>query len=347
MYVDSVRPSAQSFPPASRLQHDLPAPSADKDVESVPEMPLLPPHLVSTESPGHAEDNTLRAMGQSSRYSTAHLKPQDTKVVAREAIQRARDISTLKTYDRAKFQIAPQEQDMNAARILVEVAREQHPISPAQKVGALSVKKGGASEANASRQYTRKCPVTSCGYHLDRGFWSKTEKDHHIMTHFESDLGFYTTEHRYSLPWPNFIEDPENFFPKIEILKRRLRQYDLYGGAPEVSTCYICFRTFYRSGYVKHLDDCIVHAVQAQALGTAPTCPVSTCEHDPPTFPWGTRTNEPTVKRFVPSLGCSRCYTIQCQCPPTQQEKARSSHDGFLRPLNDLKELSEWLFPGR
>ena len=297
-------------------------------------MPPLPPHLAFTEPPGHADDNTLRAMGQSSRYSTAKSKAQHTKAAVRDAVQQVEDVSTLKASNRVEVQITPQEQDLNAAGILVEVAREQHPISPAQKFGNLSVIKGGASDANASMQYTRKCPVTSCPYHLDRGFWSKMEKDNHIMTHFEGNIGFVTNENRHSLPWPNFIGDPENFFPKIEILKRRVRQYYIwydYGGDPEDSTCVMCLRNFDLSGYVKHLDDCIVHAVQARALGTAQTCPILTCEHDPPKFPWGSSTNEPMVKHFVPSLGCSRCYTIQCQCPPMQQDKAKPSVDGVFR----------------
>ena len=284
-----------------------------------------------------ANDKTLRATEQSSRYSTAKSKAQNTKAAVREAVQRVEDVSTLKASDRAEVQITPQEQDLNAAGILVEVAREQHPISPAQKIGNLSVTKGGASDANASMQYTRKCPVTSCAFHLDRGFWSKWEKDPHIMTHFEGHLEFVTNENLYSLPWPNFIEDPQNYFPKIEILKRRVRHYStLFGHRSEPSdpTCHICFRKFDISGYVDHLDDCIVHAVQSQALGTAQTCPVSTCEHDPPKFPRDSRTNEPMVKHFVPSLVCSRCYAFQCQCPypRTHQEKAKSSVIEFLRP---------------
>ena len=340
MYADSVRPSAQSFRPASPYQHGLPSPSAEKVVKSVPEMPLLPPLPAFTLPPGHADDNTLRAMVQPARYSTDKSKAQHTEAAVREAVQRVEDVSTLKASDRAKFRIAPQEQDLNAAGILVEVAREQHPISPMQKIGSLSVIKGGASDASNSLQYTRKCPFSSCPYHLDRGFWSKTEKDRHIMTHFEGHIGFVTNENRYSLPWPNFIEDPENFFPKIEILKRRVRQYYIwygYGGDPEDSTCVMCLRNFDLSGYVKHLDDCIVHAVQTQALGTAQTCPVSTCKHDPPEFPWGSRTNKPMFKQFVPSLGCSRCYAIQCQCPPMQQDKAKSSVDGVSDYGNELE----------
>ena len=278
-------------------------------------MPLLPSHLAFTEPTTHADDNALRAMGHSSRCSTAKSKTPHTKAAVREVVQRVEDVSTLEASHGTKFQVAL-EQDLNAAGILVEVAREQRPISPVRKSGSLSV---------VELQYTRKCPFTSCAYHLDRGFWSKKEKDHHIMTHFEGHIGFVTNGNRHSFPWPNFIEDPENFFPKIEILKRRVRQYyiwDGYGGDPEDSTCVKCLRTFDLSGYVRHLDDCIVHAVQAEALGTAQTCPVSTCQHDPPKLSWGPRINEPTVKHFVPSLGCSRCYAIQCQCPPMQLDEA-------------------------
>ena len=303
-------------------------------------MPLLPSPLVFTEPPGQTDDGTLRAMGQSSRYSTAKSKAQHTKAAVREAVQRVDDVSTLKASNRAKSQIAPQEQDLNAARILVEVAREQHPTSTVQKSGNLAVIKGVTSDANTSRHYTRKCPFPSCAYHLDRGFWSKTETDHHIMTHFEGHIGFVTNGNRHSLPWPSFIEDPANFFPKIEILKRRLRQYYIwhgYGGDPEISMCVMCFCIFDLSGYVKHLDDCIVHASQVQALGTAQACPVSTCEHDPPVFSWGPRTNESMVKHFVPSLGCSRCYAIQCRCPPMQQTRLNLPSTPLSEPLPDYR----------
>ena len=316
-------------------------------------MPLLPPHLKFTESPGHADDKTLRAAGQSSRYSTAKSKAQQTKATVREDVRQVEDVSTLEASDSVDVQITPQEQDLNAAGILVEVAREQHPISPALDTGSLSVTKTGASDANASPLYTRKCPITSCAYHLDRNFWSRTEKNNHIMTHFEGQVGFVTNGSRYSLPWPNYIEDPENFFPKVEILKQqlrdylRLREYLIWGGfegVPEDSMCYICSRNFDWSGYVKHLDDCIVHAVQEQASGTAQACPVSTCEHDPPKLPCGSGADEPMVKRFVPSLGCGRCYTNQCQCRPMQQERAKSSAEGFTRLCDEILrryELSE------
>ena len=299
-------------------------------------MPLPPSHPESTKPPGHADDKTLRATGQSSRYSTAKSKAQNTKAAVREAVQRVEDVSTFNASDRAEVQITPQEQDLNVAGILVEFAKEQHPISPAQKNRNLPVTKGGTSDTNASMQYTRKCLVTSCAYHLDRGFWSKKEKDHHIMTHFEGTIGFVTNANLYSLPWPNFIEDPQNYFLKIGILKRHVRQYSTVFGwlEPSDSTCHVCFRNFNLSGYVEHLDDCIVHAVQAQASAMAQACPVSTCEHDPPKFPRDSRTNEPMVKNFVPSLVCSRCYAFQCQCPypRTHQEKAKTSVLEFLRP---------------
>lgn len=287
-------------------------------------MPLLPSPLVFTEPPGQTDDSTLRAMGQSSRYSTAKSKAQYTKAAVREAVQRVDDVSTLKASNRAKSQIAPQEQDLSAARILFEVAREQHPTSTVRKSRNLAVIKSITSDTNTSLHYTRKCPFASCAYHLDRGFWSKMEMDLHKMTHFEGHIGFVTNGNRHSLPWPSFFEDPANFFPKIEILKRRVRQYYIwhgYGGDPEDTTCVMCHCSFDLSGYVKHLGDCIAHASQVQALGTTQACPVSTCEHDPPELSWGPCTNDSMIKHFVPSLGCSRCYAIQCRCPLMQQTR--------------------------
>ena len=349
MYADTVRPSGQSSPRASRRQHGLPSSSIDKFVESVPETPLLP-SPVFTNRPGHAKSKTLRAAGQSSLHSPAKSKAQHIKAVVRESVQRVEVISALEASDWAAVQNTPQEQDLNAAGILVEVAKEQHPISPAQKVGNLSVIRRGTPDANASMQYTRKCPLPSCAFHLDRGFWSKMEKDNHIITHFEGQIGFTIFGNRHSLPWPNFIEDPESYFHRIEIFKRRVGQYYILID-PETQ-CHICLRKFDLSGYVEHLDDCVVQEVRAQALGTAQTCPVSTCEHDPPKISWGSRTDEPVVKHFVPSLGCSQCYQIQCQCPPIQREKSKSSEDEFMRSINDFElggmgiRTLAWLSPG-
>ena len=334
MYADYISPSAQPFPPASQPQHDLSSPSVDEIAESVPESLLLPSPLTFTVSPGHPDDKILRAPTQSTIYSTAKPKAQHAKAAVRETVQRIEDVTTLEASDRAEVQITSQEQDLNAAGILVEAAREQHPILPTLEPANSPV------IANASLRYTRKCPVPSCPYHLDRGFWSKTEKNNHIMTHFEGQIGFATNDIRCSLPWPSFIEDPENFFPKIEILKRRVGKHFIwyrYGGGFEDSTCHICLRSLDTFSYVEHLDDCIVHAVQAQALGTARPCSVLSCEHDPPRFRWGSGRNEPMVKHFVPSLGCGRCYTNQCQCPPIQQDKVKSSVDGFIRLWTELE----------
>ena len=228
MYADSVRPLAQLSPPASQRQHRLPSRSIDKFFENAPEAPLLPSPLVFTDPPDHAKDEPLRAAEQSSLHSPAKSRAQHTTAAVREAVQRDEDVSALEASDRAEVQNTPQEQDLNAAGILVEVAREQHPTSPAQKIGDLSVKKGGTSDANASMEYTRKCPLPSCAYHLDRGFWSELEKNNHMMTHFEGQIAFIVGGGRFSLPWPNFIEDPENFFHEIEILKQRVRKHYIW-----------------------------------------------------------------------------------------------------------------------
>ena len=189
----------------------------------------------------------------------------------------------------------------------------------------MSLKKCGASEANASMEYSRKCPVSTCAYHVDIGPWLKAERNKHIITHFEGEIKFGTEEIGYSLPWPNFIEDPEQFFRKIEVLKRHVRKYYTWSsGDSRVFECWNCFHKFDSSSFVEHLDDCVVNAVYIQASQMAQTCPVPSYDHDPIDFPPKSHMNRHMIKPYWPSLGCGRCYTDQCQCPPMQLAKNRS-----------------------
>ena len=196
-------------------------------------------------------------------------------------------------------------------------------------MGTMSVKERRASNASASMGYSRKCLVTTCSYHLDIGPWSKKEKDKHTMTHFEGNIEVGTDKGRYSLPWPKIIDSPEEYFSKIRIFRcsiELLHQWDVHDRSHDFRglKCMICFGDFGPSGYLEHLDDCILYAVQVQALGMAQPCPVPICEHHPTRVPSRSSMVQYMIRPYLPSLGCGRCYTDQCQCPPVQQVEDRS-----------------------
>ena len=97
----------------------------------------------------------------------------------------------------------------------------------------------------------------------------------------------------------------------------------------------ICFGDFRPSGYLEHLDECIVYAVQVQALGMGQPYPVPLCEHHPTRLPSRSSMDQHMIKPYWPSLGCGRCNTDQCQCPPMQQVENRSL-------VNKCKQSLDW-----
>ena len=243
-------------------------------------MPLLPPQRLSTVLPANTNDINLRAMAQSSQQIPAQAKVPHAKDLVQDDVQRIAGFSAVKAPEGIVWAPIPaiaQEQDINAAEILAEVAREQHLIPSARGSGTMMVKTYDASEMDASIEYTGKCPITTCGWRFDRAIWLKTDRDNHIITHFEGNIMFGTDEILCSLPWPNFIEDPDHFFHKIELLKRQVQMYYMWAlrDSRDIK-CWVCSRNFGVSTYVDHLNDCIVHAVQIQALGNAPSR-----DHDP------------------------------------------------------------------
>lgn len=302
--ADSPRPSVQSFPVAGQAQYGFPSPNRGKAAQKHLEMPLLTPHPTFTVLPANAKNINRRALAQSSRFIAAHSKAQYAKYVLREDLQRAEDFSTVATSDGVEPQIAPQAEELHAAEILMGVAREQDPISPAIDTESILVKNCDASNTDARIIHTRRCPVFTCPYHVDIGPWPKSEKDKHIMTHFDGDIKFDTDKGGYSLPWPSFFEAPEEYFYKVEGLKYSIqnhRWWALHGSGH--LTCWMCLHGFDPSGYVEHLDDCIVHVVQRQASELAQEASRSTV-------------NRHIINSSLPSLGCGQCYTDRCQCPP-------------------------------
>ena len=123
------------------------------------------------------------------------------------------------------------------------------------------------------------------------------------MIHFEGNIEIGTDNRRHSLPRPNFIDAPEEYSDKMRTLKYSIETHHGWN-IHEFShdsrglKCVICFGDFYPSGYLKHLDDCIVHAVQVQALGMAQPCPVPVCEHHPTRGPSRSSMDQHTIKDY-------------------------------------------------
>lgn len=316
--ADSPRPSLQSVPVAGQAQYGSPSPNRGKAAQKPLEMEPLPLHPTVTVLPVNAKSINRRALAQSSRFMAAQSKARNAKyVLLRENLQRAENSGTVATSDRAEFQVAPQAEELHAAEILMGVAREKDLIPPAIDTESMLVKKRDVSNTDARIIYTRKCPVTTCPYHVDIGLWTKGEKDKHIMTHFDGNIKFDIDDHRYSLPWPSFFEGPEKFFSKVESLKRSIQNHSLrFSHGYGRFMCWMCLHGFDPSGYVEHLDHCIVHVVQRQASGTAQATSVPFCDSPRTGDSSRSTKNQHIVTSYWPSLGCGQCYTDRCQCPP-------------------------------
>ena len=229
-------------------------------------------------------------------------------------LRQTEDVPTAEASVETEDLITSQEQDPNAAGIPVEVAREQHPISEATDTETISVTKSGASDGSAKNELLRKCPVTTCAYHLVIRPWPETpelksERNNHIMTHYEGKIEFGTNSFRYSLPWPKFVEDPEQFIHDLQILKRNVKKYVedeeyVWIFSDEPIRCFICDPDFGRyfdsTGYVEHLDDCIIHAVQVRASGAASACPMPLCDHYPVKAPSSPHENQQIIQPYWP-----------------------------------------------
>ena len=199
----------------------------------------------------------------------------------RDDLQQVGGVSVIQARDGSQSRITPEEQDRDVEEILVEVAREQHPASTVMHTETNSVNTGGEPEADASIEYSRKCPVTTCESHR-KGFPRKAERDKHTMTHFE---GSFKCGSRLCGRSYIFFE---NSFNNIEDLRHHVRGLTHLSSFREFERfrCCVCTHVFDRSSYLEHLDDCMVHTVELEAAGMARPCPVSDCcDHHLMDFP--------------------------------------------------------------
>ncbi len=317
-HANSARSSAQAYSCAGGPQYGDYSSFPSKDKAVLQEKDVLPNPQVS---PAHADSSNPRAPAQSSRYIAAQSKAQETNAAVREDGQQFRDVSVARARNQYESEIVPEEQDLDAAGILFQVARKQHPTSSSMDTRSILGKECDAPGTYAMMGYPQKCPITTCPDHDDKSFWRKTERDKHVITHFEGNIKFNTNNGLYSLRWPSFSESPATYFQDIKKVKRTIQNYNQWD-LHDVQ-CLICCYNFTRSGYVDHLEDCIVHTVELHAQGFR----ALSWDYfiiDPPLKH---HRDQPTIKHYWPSLGCGWCYTDLCQCPPMQQMTERSVDD--------------------
>ncbi len=318
LHANSARSSTHADSCAGGPQYGSLSSFPSKNDAVLQEKDLLPNIPVL---PAHAKRISPRAPAQSSRYIAAQSKAQEMNDAVREDGQQVRDVSTTRTRNTNESEIVPEEQDLDAAGILFQVARKQHPTSSSMDTRNILGKECDASGTDAMMAYPSKCPVTTCIVHYNERLWLKATINEHIITHFEGNINFSTNNGLYSLRWPSFVEDPAIYFHNIKRLKRTIQNYNQWD-LHDVQ-CLICLRNFDRSGYVDHLEDCIVHKVELQAQGFH----VLSWDHHLIDAPSKHHRDQPTIKHYWPSLGCGWCYTDLCQCPPMQKMTERSVDD--------------------
>ena len=302
--ADYVRPPTQALSCADQPQYGSPFPMkrmAPHEFSQTPSLPHLPPFTVF---PADANRINLRALAQSNRYTTTQLKAQETKDIGPSDVLKIGDASVTQAPDGFEFRSVPAKQDLDAAGILFEVAKEQEPISAALNTGIIPANTGGEFDADASMDCSQKCPVTSCEYH-DKGFSTKVERDKHTMTHFEGAFrcSWCIDYHLTSL---KLLDDHMHKHHKM-----RLRYFDW------MVECCICHQLFRSSRYAEHLDDCMVHAVELEASGKYGRCPVTHCGHFHGDFPSKQHKAQHMMCHYWAKVNCRWCdqrdnnYTLE------------------------------------
>ena len=252
--ADPTRTSTHALPCTARPQYNLPSSNTPKAMKKVPDVPLPPILPAFTVLPAHADSINPRAPIQAERHLTAKSVGQNNKNLVRKDDPQGNPWG---------FPDAPEEQVLNAAGIICDVATEQHPIPPTIYIRPASVSADDKSDAGS--RLARECPVTACWYH-ENGFSSKAQRDTHAMTHYEG-------EHKCNEC--NILNGMDGKFVSAEYFKIHVRRHHMTSGVP----CQICFQFLPGSEFPKHLDECMVHAVELESSGRARGCSLFSCGH--------------------------------------------------------------------
>ena len=263
--------------------------------------------------PANVNDINLRALAQSGRYIAAQSKAHFPKDILRDDVQKPGDLGTIPAQHRGESQITAEErtiveeQDLwEAAEILVEVAEEQHAIPKMMDTETISANNGNGSDVDASIEYSRRCPVTSCEYHHKK-FALRGERDKHTRTHFQGLIkcGFY------------HCRSGIFFFNKVERLVKHVYKHHNhdFNGFRDLRG----FQDF--GGSMKHLGDYILNLVEFEASGKARPCPIATCEYHHRIFPSKCEKGQHMIQHYRRSQDCYWSY----------QDKIFYSLDAFRR----------------
>ena len=256
-----ARPSVQPSPYADQPQCGSP-PSTNEEIP--PKVPPTVSHShcpAFTVLPAHASNFNSRALAQSTRYIAAQTKARETKTTVRRDVQQVEDLDGVLAQDGYEYRPNPEGEDIYAARILFGFAKDQHAIFAANDTGIIPVNTSNTIEADGTIEHPQKCPVTNCKYHR-MGFLLKKERDEHAIQHFGGAI-----ECGYPDCWYHDMADSEVHFANAEQLRDHVHIWhpdNIY-----YYECSWCGSRFEKQEYVEHIDDCIIHAVELEALERA------------------------------------------------------------------------------
>ena len=285
MPTNSRRSSTQAFPHAGHPQYYSQCPTKDKAAHKVPEIPLLPQFPAFTVLSAHENKTNVRALAQCSGYVAAQSKAQEPEAMMGDDVQPVGNVDIIPALDSGEHQIVAEDRDLDAAGILVEVAKKQRFTSVATDAEIIPVDSDSEPEANASMEISQWCPVTTCLYHRVRLF-SKAEKAKHTMTHFEGGL---TCGYKFCDFLSDFrnVENTEEWFCRLQTLRSHVQDSHLLNN--DGFKCNLCFRDLNQTDYLKHLDDCILRTVELQTSGKAEGGATLSCENHGKDIPEASR----------------------------------------------------------
>ena len=205
-----------------------------------------------------------------------------------EDVEKGKAASTPKARNENAHRAAPNEQVLNAAGILSDVAKEQHPITPTINIRPASVGVDDTPDADSTTAYLCKCPVNACWYH-DNPFSLIAQRDVHVRTHYEG-------EHKCNEC--NARNGMEGHFISAFCFKIHVRRHHMKG----IFKCQICLNSFSGLSFIEHLDECIVHEVEMEASGRARGCSFYSCSHNLIEFPSKQLREQHMMEHLWPSL---------------------------------------------
>ena len=235
-----------------------------------------------------ADSINPRALAQVETYPTANPVGQNNNRILQADLVNDVDASNPVAREENTHCAAPKEQVLNAAGILFDAAKEQDPITPTIDTEPASGSMDDKPDADSRTAYAQNCPVTDCWYH-DNTFSSKAQRDMHVTLHYEG-------EHKCNEC--NIKNGMEGRFVSAGYFKLHVRKHHMTFGF----WCQICLQLFSGSGFVEHLNDCIVHAVELEASGRARGCSLFACDHYLVDFPSKQDREQHMMGHLWPSL---------------------------------------------